>query len=69
MASDKLSTNPLDMWAVTPEEGFLDDTIAVFKDEGHAEQFRKLLIEKEEWGSGLVVVKVSVEIELVLEDI
>lgn len=64
----KTSTNPLDMWAVTPEEGFLDDTVAVFKSEAHAEQFRKLLIEKEEWGCGLCVVKVTADLEMILED-
>lgn len=66
--ADKISTNPLDMWAVTPEDGFLDDTIAVFKDEGYAEQFRRWLIEKEEWGCSLCIIKVTAELELILED-
>lgn len=42
------------MYAVVPEEGFLDDVIAVFKDEGLAELSRMSL----EDGCSLVVVPV-----------
>lgn len=49
------------MYAVVPEEGFLDDVIAVFKDEGLAELSRTSL----EDSCTLVVVPVLCRLTLV----
>lgn len=58
----KYQTNPLRMYAVVPEDGFLDDVIAVFETETEAEQYRRLL---REWDCTSVVVPVLCGLTLV----
>lgn len=54
------------MYAVAPEEGFLDDTIATFKCEGEAERFRRM--NQQFWKVAIVVVPVMVTLDLVMEE-
>lgn len=63
---NKLETNELRMWAVVPEKGFLDDVLAVFKEEGQAEMWAR--VERKVTGIILVVLPVYVELGLVVDE-
>lgn len=63
---NKLESNPIRMYAVVPEEGFLEDTVATFKEEGEAEYFRATIAKG--FGCSLVVVAVQVTIDLITEE-
>jgi hypothetical protein len=63
---NKLETNELRMWAVVPEEGFLDDVLAIFKTEGEAEHWRAVLLGTEMYG--LCVVPVYAQLGLVTDE-
>lgn len=53
-------------YAVVAEEGFLDEALAIFRDEGEAEQYRTL--KQAELETGLVVVPVTLtDLELIEE--
>lgn len=63
---NKLETGELRMWAVVPEEGFLDDVLATFKNEAEAELFRSQY--RQIISTFLCVVPVYAELGLVTDE-